>query len=85
MKHEFVVVPDEERPPRGSGRAPSELSLIFATGKTIFVPYMAASMTGGLRSKRAYLTVRGFKVFSRKAERDGVTGVYLWAERDGAA
>lgn len=76
---DFEVVPDTERRPKAnSGRQPSALSVALVEGKTVFVPHYGDTRFLG---RSSYLRNRGYRVVSRKGERDGIPGVYLWAER----
>ena len=76
VKAAFEVVEPTEVPNRttGQGRPMSPITLALLDGKTIFVV--------GERdwAFRKTLSSRGRRLHTRRAERDGVKGVYLWTE-----
>jgi hypothetical protein len=77
---EFEIVKPEEVPAgrHGGGRLPLELSLVLERGETVFVPGLRRNP---MPTRTSYLAVRGFAVHSRRGERNGTAGIYLWAER----
>jgi hypothetical protein len=81
---EFDVVPADERPAGvPKNRRPSPLSVALERGDTVFVPGRKSGNLGSVQQKRSYLRSRGFAVVAREGERNGVKGVYVWAERNG--
>ena len=76
---EFEIVKPEEVPAgRGGGRPPSELSLVLERGETVFVPGLRRNP---MPTRTSYLAAHGFVVHTRRGERNGTEGLYLWAER----
>jgi hypothetical protein len=74
----FEIVPAADRPEMPhSGATPSALSLALEAGETVF----SVDANLGLRNKESYLSVRGFRLHQLKAERNGVKGFYLWADK----
>jgi hypothetical protein len=60
----------------GSGR-PKPLSLALASGAMVFVAATKNPVNNWARGTYLY----GYRVHQRAAERDGVRGFYLWAEK----
>jgi len=75
----FEIVPASERPAATFGQTPSALSLALAAGHTVWVakPFNL----GRVNNKSTYLGRRGFRVRQVSGDRDGVPGLYLWAEK----
>ena len=79
----FTIVPEDEFPSDGSrGKYPSALSLALEAGHVVFVEGKAPR---ALANKSAYLRKRGFYISQRVGQRNGVTGYYVRAHKNGAA
>lgn len=73
---DFEIIPDLERPELITrGRPPTPLSLVLATGRTVFMPTRPR-----LDGQRGYLSKRGLRLHTQAGERNGVQGFYAWTE-----
>lgn len=76
----FEIVPASERPKRRiAERGPSPLSLALAAGHTVWVAKPFNS--GRVRQPTGYCERLGLRVRQVSGDRDGVPGLYLWAEK----
>jgi hypothetical protein len=82
-KTDWLPVDPTEVPLRtNGGRQPSELTMALIDGKTIFVADWTPKNAGALRAKGSYLRRRGYKVHTRYGERNGRSGLFLWADKE---
>lgn len=70
---EFKIVDPKEIPPRVAKLSPAAEELL--AGETLFIEGKGQATRFVPMAKK-----RGFRVRSRTAERDGVTGTYVWLE-----
>lgn len=74
----FEVVPKAELPSaRHGAKSPGPLTLALLRGDIVFVA------GGSARATSKSLTAQGLRVRNRRGERNGVQGVYVWAEKNG--
>lgn len=77
---DFEIVPESERPELRTGE-PTKLALALEAGQTVFIPGGGVRTISAIRNKASYLSVRGYRVHQRLAVREGVRGIYAWADK----
>jgi hypothetical protein len=83
MTDNIETVDRSEVPARdwdGPGRPPSALSARLVAGETVFIPGGDHRTAARSRGRKGHVARQGMRIRSRVGEREGVPGVYLWAE-----
>ncbi len=74
----YEIVDKDEVPKRSNRGGPTELSLLLETGAVVFAE---GRQYRTMQNPGSYLAKRGYRIFHTLAERNGVHGAYIWAEK----
>jgi hypothetical protein len=78
----YIEVPREEVAAFTRGRQPHPAALALASGKVLFIPEAEARTIEMMaRHPNGFLRARGFRARTQRGVREGVRGMYIWAEK----